>query len=112
MKVLLEEIQNFKMAPEDWNHWAVDKANLFGKSWVPTESARIYRAFQDLTVGQAIKVVESESSGDGYGAWFNLHRHFEHSLATEQGEAYASLGDMTRMTAKATVQTKEMVTEI
>ena len=109
MKLLLEKIQKM----EEWEeNFAKEETALTAKSWVSEDNPKIYRALQELTGGEALRVVEAVGGEDGYKAWFELHRHFEPSLKGRQGQAYNDLGDTIRHRAKDVSETCRMVTEL
>ncbi len=77
MKRLLEEIQNLdnsipeKKIPDDakeWNEWIKAKEAEYGQAWIVADEKKVYRMLQELTVGEALKVVESIPRENGYRA--------------------------------------------
>ena len=83
-----------------------------GKTWISEDNELIYRALQDLTGGEALKVVEAVEKEDGYRAWQELHKNFEPGLKGRQGRVLTELGDMVRHRSKHISETRTLVTEM
>ena len=121
MKKFLEEIQNLdgstlaKKIPEDeeqWDTWIKTKEAEYGHAWIGADRNIVYRVLQELTTGQALKVVESIPHENGYRAWKELNLNFEPMLAGRQGQALNELQDVTRYRAKDPNETRRLVTEL
>ena len=110
MKMVLEEVQKMTVAPAE--NFAEDKVAECGKSFIKEDKEKIYRALQELTDGEANRVVEAVKNEDGYLAWFELHRNFEPSLRGRQGQALSDLGELMKTKARDVNETRRLVNEL
>ncbi len=123
MKRLLEEIQNLDNDPQkpdrkipddekEWDEWVKAQEAEYGQPWIVGDEKKVYRMLQELTVGEALKVVESIPHENGYRAWKELDLYFEPMLAGRQGQALLELQDVARHRAKDPTETRRLVTEL